>query len=143
MLNAIIIAISLVLAAYLVLSKRLATSSSWKATGTPLASIMGSGFLVSAPLLAGIVGNLALLCMALLLLIAYAVGEAIRFNTRLFEPIESDGHGAPQNVAFLSRILLLGAYFISVTYYTFSCSPHSCSTQSTWRTRSPPTPSRR
>ena len=84
---------------------------------TPLASIMGSGFLVSAPLLAGIVGNLAVVCMLVLLVIAYFVGSAIRFNIRYFEPIENDGHGPAQDIAFMSRIVLAGAYFISVTYY--------------------------
>ena len=59
MLNATIIVVAVVLGGYLALSKRLAGSSAWKATVTPLASIMGSGFLVSAPLLAGVVGNLA------------------------------------------------------------------------------------
>ena len=117
MLNAVIIVVALLLALYLALSKRLAASSDWKATVTPLASIMGSGFLVSAPLLAGIVGNLAVVCMAMLLVLAYAVGGAIRFNIRHFEPIENDGHGAAQTIAFLSRNVLAGAYFISVTYY--------------------------
>jgi len=117
MLNVVIIVTALVLASYLAFSKRLAGSSSWKATVTPLASIMGSGFLVSAPLLAGIVGNWALACMALLLVLAYLVGDAIRFNIRHFEPIEDAGHGLAQNIAFLSRIVLAGAYFISVTYY--------------------------
>jgi hypothetical protein len=101
---------------YLALSKRLAGSTNWKATVTPLASIMGSGFLVSAPLLAGIVGNLAAVCMALLLVVAYMVGGAIRFNIRHFEPIRSKGHGPAQDIAFLSRIVLTGAYFISITY---------------------------
>jgi hypothetical protein len=117
MLNIVIVLTAIVLVSYLAFSKRLAGSSSWKATVTPLASIMGSGFLVSAPLLAGIVGNWALACMALLLVLAYLVGEAIRFNIRHFEPIENDGHGPVQNIAFLSRVVLAGAYFISVTYY--------------------------
>jgi hypothetical protein len=117
MLNVIIIAIAVALTGYLALSKRLAGSSSWKATVTPLASIMGSGFLVSAPLLAGVVGNLAVVCMGVLLVLAYFVGGAIRFNIRHFEPIENEGHGAAQNIAFLSRIVLTGAYFISITYY--------------------------
>lgn len=117
MLNLVILATALALAGYLALSKRLAGSSSWRATVTPLASIMGSGFLVSAPLLAGIVGNLSLVCMALLLMLAYAVGSAIRFNIRHFEPIENDELGPAQSIAFLSRIVLAGAYFISVTYY--------------------------
>ncbi|KKN29557.1 hypothetical protein LCGC14_0842940 [marine sediment metagenome] len=116
MLNVIIVTIALLVAAYLAFSPRLRQSSSWKATVTPLASIMGSGFLVSAPLLASIVGNKALLCMLILLLIAYAVGSAIRFNIRYFEPIEHD-KGSVQNIAFLSRIVLAAAYFISVTYY--------------------------
>jgi hypothetical protein len=117
MLNLIIIVVALALGGYLAFSRRLAVSSNWKATVTPLASIMGSGFLVSAPLLAGIVGNLAVVCMALLLALAYMVGGAIRFNIRHFEPIENKGHGPAQDIAFLSRIVLVGAYFISVTYY--------------------------
>jgi len=117
MFDAIIIVVALMLAGYLACSKRLSKSSSWKATVTPLASIMGSGFLVSAPLLGGLVGNLATVCMALLLVLAYAVGGAIRFNIRHFEPIENVGHGPAQSIAFLSRIVLAGAYFISVTYY--------------------------
>ena len=116
MLNSIIIIIAVVLTCYLAFSKRLAGSSNWKATVTPLASIMGSGFLVSAPLLAGIVGNLAVFCMGVLLLLAYLVGGAIRFNIRYFEPIEKD-RGTAQDIAFLSRIVLTGAYFISITYY--------------------------
>jgi len=117
MFNTVIILIALALAAWLALSKRLANSAYWKATATPLASIMGSGFLVSAPLLGGIVGNLALFCMVLLLVLAFGVGGAIRFNIRHFEPIENTGRGAAQDIAFLSRIVLSGAYFISVTYY--------------------------
>ena len=117
MLNLIIIVVALALGGYFAFSRRLTTSSNWKATVTPLASIMGSGFLVSAPLLAGIVGNLAVVCMALLLVLAYMVGGAIRFNIRHFEPIENKGHGVAQDIAFLSRIVLTGAYFISITYY--------------------------
>ena len=117
MLNAVIIFVALALGGYLAFSRRLAASSNWKATVTPLASIMGSGFLVSAPLLGGLVGNLALVCMALLLVLAYLVGGAIRFNIRHFEPIENKGRGPAQEIAFLSRIVLAAAYFISVTYY--------------------------
>lgn len=117
MLNLIIIITALAVGGYLAFSKRLSTSKGWKATVTPLASIMGSGFLVSAPLLGGIVGNMAVVCMALLLILAYMVGGVFRFNIRYFEPIENTGHGPAQDIAFLSRIVLVGAYFISVTYY--------------------------
>ena len=104
MLNLTIILVAVLLGGYLAFSKRLAGSSSWQATVTPLASIMGSGFLVSAPLLAGIVGNLAVFAMAVLLVLAYLVGGAIRFNIRYFEPIENNEHGPAQDTAFLSRM---------------------------------------
>ncbi len=115
--NYLIVGIAVSVAGYLAFSKRLAGSSTWKATVTPLASIMGSGFLISAPLLAGIVGNRAVFFMAVLLVVAYGVGAVMRFNIRHFEPIENDGHGPAQTTAFLSRLALAGAYFISVTYY--------------------------
>ncbi len=117
LLNVVIIIVTVLLGGYLAFSRRLAKSDAWAATVTPLASIMGSGFLISAPLLGGVVGNLALFCMAALLVLAYAVGGAIRFNIRHFEPIENRGHGPAQDLAFLSRVVLAGAYFITVTYY--------------------------
>jgi hypothetical protein len=117
MLNALIISVALLLGGYFAFSKRLGGSTAWKATVTPLASIMGSGFLISAPLLAGIVGFNAVFFMGGLLLLAYGVGGAIRFNIRHFEPIENEEHGPAQIVAFLSRVVLAAAYFISVTYY--------------------------
>jgi len=112
----LIVLFALSCASFLAFSKRCRTSQDWMATVTPLASIMGSGFLVSMPLLAGSVGMLAPCFMAGLLGLAYLVGGAIRFNIQHFEPIEND-RGLPQEVAFLSRIVLAGAYFISVAYY--------------------------
>lgn len=113
----LVIVSAALVAAYLVLSRRLGASESWSATVTPLASIMGSGFLISAPLLGHLVGTSAVVFMLGLLVLAYAVGGAIRFNIRHFEPIENQTHGPPQIVAFLSRAVLVGAYFISVAYY--------------------------
>ena len=117
MLNVLVIIVALTVGAYLAFSRRLASSSGWQATVTPLASIMGSGFLVSAPLLAGIVGNLAVFFMAGLLLLAYMIGSVMRFNIRYFEPIETTELGPTQSVAFVSRLVLSGAYFISISYY--------------------------
>jgi len=117
LLNILIIVIALSLGGFLAFSKRMEKSTYWKAMATPLASIMGSGFLVSAPLLGATVGNLAVIFMAILLILAYFVGGAIRFNIKHFEPIENSGKGTAQDVAFLSRVVLIGAYFISVTYY--------------------------
>ncbi|MEL0636568.1 hypothetical protein V6259_07280 [Marinomonas sp. TI.3.20] len=116
MLNFSIVTIALCVFLYLAFSPRLARIEGWRATVTPLASIMGSGFLVVAPLLADSVGYFAVFCMGILLLLSYSVGSAIRFNIRHFEPIEHQ-RGPAQTVSFVSRIVLAGAYFISVTYY--------------------------
>jgi hypothetical protein len=114
--SAVVVLVALGCGGYLAFSRRLAASVSWKATVTPLASIMGSGFLISAPLLAGTVGHYAVFCMAVLLVLAYLLGGVIRFNIRHFEPIENE-HGTAQEVALLSRVVLAGSYFVSVTYY--------------------------
>lgn len=115
--NALIVIVALLGTGYLAFSPRLRRSGDWKAMVTPLASIMGSGFLVSAPLLAGVAGRGAVFCMLGLLLVAYAIGGVIRFNIRYFEPMENRGHGFAQTLALWSRLTLVGAYFISVTYY--------------------------
>ena len=57
-----------------------ARSDGWRATVTPLASIIGSGFLICGPLLAREFGSAAIFAMGLLLVIAYAAGWVIRFN---------------------------------------------------------------
>ncbi len=82
---------------YRALSKRVGRSSCLNATVTPAASIMGSGFLVSAPLLAGVVANLVVVCRGTLLALAYLVGGAIRFNIRYSEPIENKRYGPAQS----------------------------------------------
>lgn len=115
--NIIVVVTAVLLFGVLAFWKRLSSSADFQATLTPLASIMGSGFLVSAPLLGGLVGSWAVVMMALLLLIAYLIGEAIRFNIKYFEPIEYTGNGKAQHVAFVSRLALILAYFVSVTYY--------------------------
>lgn len=115
-LDVLIVAVSLGLAGYLAFSGRVRASEDWQAMVTPLASIMGSGFLVSAPLLGGTVGLWAAACMAGLLVVAFAVGEAIRYNIRHFEPIEHQT-GHVQRLAFLSRCVLSAAYLVSVSYY--------------------------
>lgn len=117
MLNTIVISVALCLSLYLAFSRRLAKASVWRATVTPLASIMGSGFLISAPLLANNAGNYAIWLMAVLLGIAYLLGHTIRFNIRHFEPIEHQSRGIAHHLMFLSKIILAFAYFVAVTYY--------------------------
>ena len=54
--SAFIIATAALVAALLAFTPKVRASRAWKATVTPLSSIMGSGFLVSAPLVAAAVG---------------------------------------------------------------------------------------
>lgn len=91
----------------------------WRATVTPLASIIGSGFLVSGPLLAREFGSAAAGAMLVLLLIAYAVGAVVRFNIRHTEAIEPRlARSDPMMVTMRAGQLLLAlAYAVSVAFY--------------------------
>jgi len=88
------------------------------ATGTPLSSIFGSGFLVIVPVLADAVGPWMVLAMALVCLLAYAVGSVIRFNIRHAEPVLEDDPGeATLSFERASDLALIIAYVISVCLY--------------------------
>jgi hypothetical protein len=98
-------------------------SRAWAATATPLASIIGSGFLVVAPLLAYTVGNWALLAMLGIVALAYAVGGAVRYNIRHVEVI-TDAEKAEDSsqviYKWLERVAKLAlalAYVIAITFY--------------------------
>lgn len=100
------------------LRPRLLRAPLWRATVTPLASIIGSGFLVAGPILAHTAGNWAWAAMLALCLTAYLFGTAIRRNILLVEPMLEGT--PPRPVAILepcSDAALAFAYFISVTYY--------------------------
>ncbi len=114
----IVIATTLV-ATLLLLSKPIEKSSWWAATAIPLASIIGSGFLVVAPILQMSVGRLAVVAMAFLVLLAYLIGAAIRFNIRWVEPKLAAGtlHPSAWTLEKLSQWALAFAYIVSVTYY--------------------------
>jgi hypothetical protein len=90
----------------------------WRAMVTPLASIIGSGFLIAGPILAHVAGNWAFLGMAFLCAAAFLFGAAVRRNILL---VESSGPGGlPGHLAtveHLSEFAIAFAYFISVTYY--------------------------
>lgn len=108
-----------VLAVVLVLwSPRLYATKVWRAMTTPLASIIGSGFLVLGPVLDFSYGIHAPLVMLALCVGAYLFGAAIRYNMRALENTEGE-HESPfdrlvENTASAS----LGfAYIISVAYY--------------------------
>lgn len=96
-----------------------ARSATWRATVTPLASIIGSGFLVCGPLLAKEFGSGAIFAMGALLVLAYAVGAVVRFNI-----VHVENHAQtlllhdPFAWAMRSgQVTLAIAYAVSVAYY--------------------------
>ena len=98
---------------------KLRNNKLWGATVTPLASIIGSGFLLIAPLLAAVVGSYALAAMLGIVLLAYGIGHAIRYNIRFAEPLEATG-GGPRGMALATRLSGMSlsiAYVISVAFY--------------------------
>ena len=114
----ITIAAIAVLSAGLLLRPKLIRWPLWRATVTPLASIIGSGFLVAGPILAPIAGRYAVLAMLALCATGYLFGSAIRYNIR---NVEASGRDTTTRFETLtertSDFALVLAYFISVTYY--------------------------
>lgn len=94
------------------------TNPTLAATVTPLASIFGSGFLIIVPILAGSVGPWSVLAMAGVCMLAYLVGEVIRFNIRYAEPV-LDQSPSEWTLSFerASDLALVLAYVISVCLY--------------------------
>lgn len=104
-------------------------STNWRATVTPLASIIGSGFLVITPLLAFMVGIWAVFAMLALVLLAWFVGSAVRYNIARLNnhhpsaELESDdepGRTEGRSILWMeraSRLWLAIAYVIAVTFY--------------------------
>jgi hypothetical protein len=115
MINALIL-LGVVLTGALLAWPRLANAPLWRATITPLASIIGSGFLVLGPILDFSYGAYAPLVMLALCLTAYLFGWAIRFN---IERIDTTAERAPlaQRAERVASGILAFAYVISVTYY--------------------------
>jgi len=104
----------------LLLSPLLGRSRLWRATVIPLASIIGSGYLVAAPLLYHAVGDFAVLAMAAIVLLAYAVGAALRFNIRHAEPLIYEKPQSAPLIAELERIsnlVLAFSYLVAVAFY--------------------------
>ncbi|WP_406736484.1 hypothetical protein [Thioclava sp. GXIMD4215] len=95
---------------------RMRARPGWRAMITPLASIIGSGFLVLGPILQVRYGWLAPAVMAALCLLAWAFGSAIRHNIACLEHETAPAHGI-RGLETLSSVALGVAYVISVAYY--------------------------
>ncbi|MCB9229112.1 MAG: hypothetical protein H6618_05830 [Deltaproteobacteria bacterium] len=117
LLNAAIVTTALGISAVL-FHKRIRKNETWQATVTPLASIIGSGFLVVVPLLGHLMGVYAPIGMATVLILAYLVGSAIRFNIVHAEALTYNSESSLlKQLERLSSMLLAIAYFVSVAFY--------------------------
>lgn len=110
---------SLIACALVLAHPRWRGARTWRATVTPLASIIGSGFLVLAPLLAATVGGWAPVAVLGIVAVAYGIGASLRFNIRHVEPVLAgeDPPGALVDLERVSRVALSVAYTISVAFY--------------------------
>ncbi|MCB9568296.1 MAG: hypothetical protein H6710_13985 [Myxococcales bacterium] len=93
---------------------RLRATPTWRAMITPLASIIGSGFLVLGPILDDRYGAYAPLAMAALCLVGWLFGAAVRHN---IAAIAADGEVRHKRLEDVAELALAFAYVISVAYY--------------------------
>ncbi len=100
------------------LRPKLVRNIDWQATVTPLASIIGSGFLVVVPILAHLAGGYALIAISLIIGLSLWVGSALRYNIlhENFEPNRWRGNHL-DFAERLSDIALALAYVISIAFY--------------------------
>ena len=111
------ILLSVILASVLQFSPKLSKSKVWRATVTPLASIIGSGFLVLAPILVSAYGGSAPLVMGGLCLGAYLFGAAIRFNIHWRNVAHPVADVTIERLEIGASWALVFAFMISVGYY--------------------------
>jgi hypothetical protein len=116
MLNIFILAVAAAVGG-LLLHPRLANATLWRAAITPLASIIGSGFLVLGPILMTSFGKYAPLVMTGLCLVAYVFGAAIRFNIARLADRATVRSKAENRLETMASWALAFAYTISVAYY--------------------------
>ncbi len=118
MLNIILVVIAAIVLLFM-FQPRLTKSESWRATLTPLSSIIGSGFLIIAPLLASVVGAYAPLAVMGIVVLAYGIGGVIRFNIIHAEPLLHDKNAHPviYRIDLFSNTALSFAYVTAVAFY--------------------------
>lgn len=115
MLNAAIL-FTVVAFGLLLFHPRVLNARLWRATITPLASIIGSGFLVIGPILDVGFGAAAPFAMMALCVVAFLYGSAVRFNISVI----AQGQPRPvfiERVETLASAVLAFAFVISVAYY--------------------------
>ncbi len=113
----VLIIVVVVATGALLMAPKLARAPLWRATITPLASIIGSGFLVIGPILHVSFGYMSPLVMALLCATAYLFGAAIRFNIATIDQAPLARSGIERGLESAASWALAFAYVISVAYY--------------------------
>jgi hypothetical protein len=103
---------TILLALVLLFQRRVRESENWKATITPLASIIGSGFLVVAPLLYSHFNRYSPIAMLILVVFSYAIGSVIRGNI-----LAESANPHHERISSISRVVLFVAYIVSVAFY--------------------------
>ena len=118
MLNIVLVFIA-VIALLFMYQPRLTKSKSWRATLTPLSSIIGSGFLIIAPLLASVVGEYSPVAVTAIVVFAYAIGGVIRFNIIHAESLLHDRKTHPliYKIDLFANAVLSFAYVTAVAFY--------------------------
>jgi hypothetical protein len=118
MLNIILVIIAAI-ALLFMFHPRLTKSERWQATLTPLSSIIGSGFLVIAPLLASVVGKYSPFAVMGIVVLAYAIGGVIRFNITHAEPLlhRKKDHPSLYKIDLFANTVLSFAYVTAVAFY--------------------------
>ena len=108
-----------VVTAFILMRSRIVKNELWRATLTPLSSIIGSGFLIMAPLLASVVGPYSPVAILGIVLLAYAIGHVIRFNILHVEPRLAEGrlYTGTHQIEYLGNVVLVMAYVVAVAFY--------------------------
>ncbi|RMF37498.1 MAG: hypothetical protein D6754_09360 [Alphaproteobacteria bacterium] len=109
--------LAVVASAAVLLLPRIADARWWRATVTPLASIIGSGFLVLGPVLDASYGIWATAVMFGLCLGAYLFGAAIRDNIATIDRLGPERNLWQLRLDTAASWSLAFAYTISVAYY--------------------------
>ena len=115
----LIIALTTLAVGVVLVLPRVAHFTLWRAVVTPLASIIGSGFLLLGPVLSHAFGGFAPWVMGGLCVVAYMFGGVIRSNIATGEDAIITGqHGTlAKRIETISSWALAFAYIISVSYY--------------------------
>lgn len=113
----IVISAAMIVAVAALVSPAARRSTVWRAATTPLASIIGSGFLVLGPILAFEYGAAAPLVMIALCAVAFAFGGVIRYQMAQSANLKDAGLRILGVLDTISSWALAFAYIVSIAYY--------------------------